>query len=154
MSVKTDSQLTTQANIIKNETIAAANTATRVGQMVVDLIDSKPNVSLIPLEYEAVFSQSGTSDPTVSIANNTLSGAIAWTRSGTGTYIGTLAGVFTVQKTFFNPIHQQIPASDRSIKISRNDSDTIQVDVTKISDNSAVDLNIGSGFSVEIKIYP
>ncbi len=44
MSVLADSALTTAANTIKNETGEGLNTATRVGQMFIDIIDSKPNV--------------------------------------------------------------------------------------------------------------
>jgi len=40
---KTDEQLLTEANIIKNETETGANTATRVGNMLVDIVDSKIN---------------------------------------------------------------------------------------------------------------
>jgi hypothetical protein len=40
---KTDVELLAEANIIKNETNAGANTATRVGVMLVDMIDSKAN---------------------------------------------------------------------------------------------------------------
>jgi hypothetical protein len=43
MAQKTRANLTTQANIIKNETATAANTATRVGTMHVDSIDSDVN---------------------------------------------------------------------------------------------------------------
>lgn len=40
---KTDSELIDQATVIKNETVTHANTATRVGQMFIDLIENKPN---------------------------------------------------------------------------------------------------------------
>jgi hypothetical protein len=43
MAQKTRANLTTQANTIKNETATAANTATRVGTMHVDDIDSEVN---------------------------------------------------------------------------------------------------------------
>lgn len=45
MSQKTDAELTTQADVIKDETTAGANTATRIGQMIIDLIDSKPSLA-------------------------------------------------------------------------------------------------------------
>jgi hypothetical protein len=40
---KTDAELLAEANIIKNETNAGANTATRVGVMLVDMVESKVN---------------------------------------------------------------------------------------------------------------
>jgi hypothetical protein len=47
MATRTDAQLTTDANVIKNETAPGANTATRVGNMFVDAIDSKLNIDKI-----------------------------------------------------------------------------------------------------------
>jgi len=47
MATRTDAQLTTDANVIKNETAPGANTATRVGNMLVDAIDSKLNIDKI-----------------------------------------------------------------------------------------------------------
>lgn len=43
MAQRTDSYLTTEANIIQNETATGANTALRVGTMLNDVIDSKVN---------------------------------------------------------------------------------------------------------------
>lgn len=43
MSVKTDAELTAAANVIANETVAGANTKTRVANILKDIIDSKPN---------------------------------------------------------------------------------------------------------------
>jgi len=45
MAVKTDIQLNAAALIIKDETAAGANTATRVGTFMQDLVDSKVNVA-------------------------------------------------------------------------------------------------------------
>ncbi len=44
MSQKTDAALSTQAQVIKNETQVSGNTKTRVYQMFQDLIDSKVNL--------------------------------------------------------------------------------------------------------------
>lgn len=45
MAQKTDAELTTEANVIGDEVTASANTADRVRDMLVDVIDSKPNNS-------------------------------------------------------------------------------------------------------------
>ena len=50
-------------------------------------------------KYIALISQSSTSAPTVIELENTI-GPIVWTRTAVGTYLGTLAGVFTVGKTY------------------------------------------------------
>lgn len=44
---KTDGQLNNQANVIKNETLIGANTPTRVGLMLNDIIDNKINTDKI-----------------------------------------------------------------------------------------------------------
>ena len=49
--------------------------------------------------YTALLSQSGTNAPTAVVLENTLGGTVVWTRNSTGLYTGTLAGVFTVDKT-------------------------------------------------------
>jgi hypothetical protein len=49
--------------------------------------------------YTALISQTGTADPIVIVLQNELSGTIIWTRSSVGVYLGTLAGVFTSDKT-------------------------------------------------------
>ncbi len=46
MTVRTDAELLFDALVIRNETIESANTALRVGQMLVDIIDSKPNYDI------------------------------------------------------------------------------------------------------------
>jgi hypothetical protein len=51
MSQKTDEQLSTQAQEIKNETARKANTATRVGTHLQDVIDSKVNKSSLVQEW-------------------------------------------------------------------------------------------------------
>lgn len=58
MAVKTKPELLAEADIIKNETISKANTATRVGQMIIDMIDS------LAINTDAVF----TSDIVVSLS--------------------------------------------------------------------------------------
>ncbi len=61
MAIKTDAQLTDQAEEIRDETDEDANTAVRVGTMLLDLIDSKPNVALRPLTIRAGYDISITS---------------------------------------------------------------------------------------------
>ena len=58
-----------------------------------------------PKKYTALLSQSGTGAPTVTVLENTLGGTVVWTRSSTGTYIGTLSGAFNLSKTAC--IHQK-----------------------------------------------
>ena len=50
--------------------------------------------------YKAILTQASTGAPTAVVVENTLSGAIAWTRTGAGEYTGTLSGAFPEHKTF------------------------------------------------------
>jgi|688.fasta_scaffold397539_2 hypothetical protein len=50
MAQQNDSQLIVSADVIKNETVANANTATRVGDMLNDIIDSKINNDKIDVD--------------------------------------------------------------------------------------------------------
>ena len=63
MAQKTDAQLTTDADVIKNEVTANANTASRVGSHLVDNIDSKINIDKI-VDEDNMASDSATLVPT------------------------------------------------------------------------------------------
>lgn len=52
------------------------------------------------LVYTALLTQSGTDDPVPTVLENTLGGTVVWSRNGEGDYVGTLAGAFTVNKTW------------------------------------------------------
>jgi hypothetical protein len=80
---------------IENDGIATTNltvTNTINGRAVSDILPTYT-------KYIALITQSSTADPTVIELENTI-GPIVWTRSALGTYLGTLAGVFTVGKTY------------------------------------------------------
>lgn len=62
-------------------------------------IIESPNPWLKYKVYTALISQSGTSDPTATILDNTI-GSIVWTRVSDGFYRGTLSGAFTTDKTW------------------------------------------------------
>ena len=51
--------------------------------------------------YTVILNQSGTNAPVPTVLENTFGGDIVWSYSSTGSYLGTLAGAFTSQKTFF-----------------------------------------------------
>jgi len=49
--------------------------------------------------YTAILTQTGTSAPTATVLENTLGGTVVWTYDAEGSYIGTLTGAFTADKT-------------------------------------------------------
>ena len=50
--------------------------------------------------YRALLTQSGANAPVATVLENTLGGTPVWSYSAPGTYVVTLAGAFTVGKTF------------------------------------------------------
>lgn len=60
---------------------------------------TKGQLDLVSIPYKiwvGVFQNNGTSAPTVTVNENTLGGTVVWTRSATGTYVGTLSGAFNI----------------------------------------------------------
>lgn len=115
------------------------------------------------LVYTALLSQSGTDAPVATVLENTLGGTVVWTRSGIGNYVGTLAGVFTINKTISPlfgtgggianmPLYGTTPMST-SYYISPLDVDTIRVD-TMDSSGNWVELSDYPNVLVEIRVYP
>ena len=49
--------------------------------------------------YTALISQADTDDPVPIVLENTFGGSITWSYDDTGSYIGTLTGAFTADKT-------------------------------------------------------
>ena len=82
LSIETDGIATTNLTV----------TQTLNGRAVSDILPTYT-------KYIALISQSSTAAPTVIELENTI-GPIVWTRTAVGTYLGTLAGVFTVGKTY------------------------------------------------------
>lgn len=56
-------------------------------------------LSLPYSSYIALLNQTGTNAPVATVLENTI-GNIVWTRTGVGTYFGTLSGAFPVTKTY------------------------------------------------------
>ena len=65
-----------------------------------------------------MISQVGIAAPTVVVLENTI-GAIAWTRSGVGVYVATLAAAFTDAKT--------------SVSINTSDGSIVRTDVNSLT---------------------
>jgi len=81
------------ADVIPKQIADASTEAEKVTfQQVSDLI--------LPYRiYVAKITQSGTSAPSATVLQNTLGGTPVWSRTGTGTYVATLANAFTANTT-------------------------------------------------------
>jgi len=100
--------------------------------------------------YRALLSQVGTDDPTAKLLESTL-GAIVWTRSSAGVYVGTLLGAFTADKTFLL-IGRNGVADVCSYDFLRVDNDSVAINSFDGAPVLADDLL--SNTPIEIVVYP
>ena len=129
-----------------------------------DISDSVGAVVLPYKVYTALLTQTGTNAPVATVLENTLGGDIIWSYSGTGSYLGTLAGAFTSQKTFFyvygeatynngpNIYNQKI----RDINIINNGLiglNQTELTFTNGVFSSAGNTNSFSNIPIEIRVY-
>ena len=97
--------------------------------------------------YEALITQSGTSDPTVTINENTI-GAIVWTRIGKGHYRGTLTGAFTSGK-----VHAFVQSTSETTLAFINRGNNNYVDLYSTDGALALEDGKLTDAPVRIKIY-
>jgi hypothetical protein len=106
--------------------------------------------------YTALLFQNGTDAPTATVLENTLGGTINWTRSGVGSYLGTLTGgTFTNQKTV---VFTQVPGGAGATwgfqYITKRLSNTEVFFITQIGNStSTASDDILSGVPIEIRVY-
>jgi len=99
--------------------------------------------------YTVQLNQSGTSDPTVvTLFKNELSGAISWTRTGVGSYVGTLVGEFLVGTIFTLTSNSNLFTAEL-MKCDRIDDDNVGLVVT---DSSGIVTDDWTA-NIEIRIY-
>jgi hypothetical protein len=107
--------------------------------------------------YTALISQSGTAAPTVTVLENTLGGTVAWTRSSVGTYIGTLSGAFTANKTagwIQHNLNGSYAFGTDTVwySVDQDTGSTVKINVTNQS-GTATDSSMKQA-SLEIRVYP
>ena len=119
---------------------------------VTDTLNGRAVSDILPTykKYIALISQSSTSAPTVIELENTI-GPIVWTRSAVGVYFGTLAGAFTLDKTYVtlsNVVANSIVLSQRK------DINSIQLDTTNLQSPTAShhDSHLNKN-TIEIRVY-
>lgn len=64
-------------------------------------LDGNVTISGQPKIYRALVSQTGTDDPVATVLENTLGGAVVWSRSGDGTYMATATDLLGNAATFY-----------------------------------------------------
>ena len=100
--------------------------------------------------YTALIAQSGTSNPTVKILENTLGGSIVWTRDIAGSYLGTLTGAFIANKTFL--LLTSYSAYNTEVKATWLDGNRIQLGTFNSSGTQADGIMVGDQ-NIEIRVY-
>jgi len=90
----------------------------------------------------------GISAPAVTLLKNALSAAIVWTYSAVGTYIGTLTGAFTENKTVFS--HPPL-GNDKAVTLEWTSANVITL---KTYETGALKDGLLVKFPLTIKVYP
>lgn len=126
----------------------------------IDLIDTLaalPSGGGTYTKYVARLYQSGTGAPTVvfpftaisTISENTI-GTIVWTRTGVGTYRGTLAAAFTQYKTWMLSTSAQL--SLNTVPMDWETANSVVINSVDDTGTNADDLM--NGVFIEIRVYP
>lgn len=110
-----------------------------------DGLSAKPKV------YIALLTQSGTSDPTVTVVLNTLGSTPAITRDDVGSYFITATGKFTTDKTICE-IDHFLDDTFGKLTINRATSDICVVKSYDSSDTASDDMLLNNW--VKITVYP
>lgn len=110
-------------------------------------------------KYRALLTQSSTDAPVPTVLENSLGAAVVWTYVGPGTYIGTLVGAFTANKTFpviATPLQGNGVLNTADIAHTSADVLTIvtrQIDAATPAGNPETD-GLLNATPVEILVYP
>ena len=131
---------------VENNGIATTNLT------VTNTINGRAVSEMLPTytKYVALITQSGTNDPTVIELENSI-GPIVWTRTAVGNYEGTLAGAFTLNKTY-STLSQV--ASDSIALVYAKNVNTIKIDTTNLHSPIAAhhDSHLSNN-TIEIRVY-
>lgn len=154
MSEKSKTELT--AELIANITdpLNNQNTASRVREIIQDVIDSNQNIVDGPKRYKAVMSQTADNAPiAVRVYENTI-GNIIWTYNGVGSYSGTLEGAFIGALNVPTRSGFCIPTNNAgSFIMSGGDPDSIQLYTINYLTDSFSDDFLNNTLII-IEVYP
>lgn len=102
------------------------------------------------LKYVALLSQADTDAPVATVLENTLGGAVVWTRDDIGVYVATLADAFTANKTAF---FVTTKATDKILAIESDAGDADNIYLYSIN-NGVPDDECLENTPIEIRVYP
>ena len=153
MAVKNRADLSTLLTDNITDALNRQNTAARVREVIQDVIDSCLNSidDVFRKEYIALLTQSGLTDPTVTIIRNTLGVTPTVTRDDVGNYFITAVGEFTEDKTICEIDHYLSDTFGKAT-IQRGSADICEVSSYNSSEVQADDLLLNNW--VKITVYP
>ncbi len=110
----------------------------------------------VPKVYRALLSQTDSDAPVATVLENTMGGTVVWTYSDVGTYAGTLAGAFTVDKTFCDGDTSWFNSSDLTGAYVAYFAPSGTGNSVLLSTGIAATLSDGllANYAVEIIVYP
>lgn len=117
------------------------------------LLEEKQDATGVKV-YRALLSQSGTNDPTAVVLEDSIgsgAGTIVWTRTGSGTYLGTLTGAFPSGRVWLGVRTFNTSLATASIRLLYFTADAVSV-FTQAS-GSFGDNNLANT-PIEILVYP
>lgn len=99
--------------------------------------------------YTALLSQSGTDAPVATVLENTLGGTVVWSYASPGTYVATLSGAFTSNKTFLHLENLNWDGSANNL-LQYLDVNTCRLLIAAGDDF----ISSGNDAQIEIRVYP
>lgn len=115
-----------------------------LGALLQAIIDQQCDAANTPKVYRAILTQTGTANPVATVVENNI-GNIVWARTSAGLYTGTLASVFTANKTF---LLIGISQTTNLVKFIRTSTSVLTIQSAAATDGQLVET------SIEIHIYP
>lgn len=154
---KTDAELTDEANIIKDEIIANANSAERVGEMFVNIIDSKKNNNEY-LSFIATIENMTLANSELNIIKNEL-GAYSFEAQQAGIYFlrfNELVNPFLKENVYWNlskAVNYANIAGTYSVQIGVNLVETEGVYIIMFNSSGALESQAFKNATLEIRVY-
>ncbi len=104
--------------------------------------------------YKALLTQTGTNVPVATVLENSLGGAIVWSRDSQGFYIGSLVGAFPNELKVFSLLGMQKNDNDVLFQQGWNDADSIYIATYKVDGGTVLADSLLINTSILIEVYP
>jgi len=124
------------------------NSFIKTGGTADQILLANGTVGIRPKIYNALITQSSTGAPIVTVLGNNTIGTIVWTRTTTGSYVGTLTGAFTASKTMCF-INNTVVGSNTFQQATANTVTLTTADSTGTLLDGRLTAN-----SIKIEVYP